>query len=451
MVRYVWPCIALPVYDGPVRSHGFVISYFIFTFYYYVSTIGNISVEMGEENKEERRFHSAKTMRLGKGVLVSFKDLTYTVQDHRNKKNKINLLDGVSGYCRPKEMMALMGPSGCGKTTLLDILAGRKTTGDIQGDVRFGGIKPTMMFLRRYTGYVEQFDTLVPILTVQEMFLYTSLLKLERTVPMDEKKAAVERVIDVLGLETCRNVLIGSNMARGISGGQAKRVNVGIALVSNPRVLFLDKPTTGLDSFTSNEVISVMKNLASNGITVCATIHSPSPYAFSMFDTLLLMLKGQTIYFGKNADVIPYLQKASSTFSGELGNLHVASEAEWITDTIMNADREGYAEDMTDFYKHSGAKAETMKELESQLSETRQLPDEFNKMLAVRKATTTPSWFGLLVLMRYRMLKNYCTGVFYASHAAPWIIQTLIIFSTFWMVADNLTDATVANVSGMIA
>jgi hypothetical protein len=92
-----------------------------------------------------------------------------------------------------------------------------------------------------------------------------------------------------------------------------------------------------------------------------------------------------------------------------------------------------------------------MKELESQLSETRQLPDEFNKMLAVRKATTTPSWFGLLVLMRYRMLKNYCTGVFYASHAAPWIIQTLIIFSTFWMVADNLTDATVANVSGMIA
>ena len=173
MVRYVWPCIALPVYDGPVRSHGFVISYFIFTFYYYVSTIGNISVEMGEENKEERRFHSAKTMRLGKGVLVSFKDLTYTVQDHRNKKNKINLLDGVSGYCRPKEMMALMGPSGCGKTTLLDILAGRKTTGDIQGDVRFGGIKPTMMFLRRYTGYVEQFDTLVPILTVQEMLLYT--------------------------------------------------------------------------------------------------------------------------------------------------------------------------------------------------------------------------------------------------------------------------------------
>ena len=399
---------------------------------------------------EERQLKSSKTIHLGKGVLVSFKDLTYTVRDHRNTKNKIKLLDGVSGCCRPKEMVALMGPSGCGKTTLMDILAGRKTTGEIQGDVRFGGIKPTMMFLRRYTGYVEQFDTLVPILTVEEMFLYTALLKLERSVPIAEKQSAVERVIDVLGLQTCRKVLIGSNMARGISGGQAKRVNVGIALVSNPRVLFLDEPTTGLDSFTSNEVISVLKSLATSGITVCATIHSPSPYAFAMFDTLLLMLKGRTIYFGKNSGIIPYLQKASSSFSTKLGDLHVASEAEWITDTVMSADREGYTEELIDFYEHSGAKAETMEDLDSQLHETKQLPEEFSKMLAVKKATTTPSWFGLLILMRYRMIKNYCTGVFYASHAAPWIIQTLIIFSTFWMVADNLTQQTVTNVTGIL-
>lgn len=401
-------------------------------------------------SKQQLKSSLSRAMHLGKGVLVSFKDLKYTVTDHRDRRSTINLLDGVSGYCRPKEMVALMGPSGCGKTTLMDILAGRKTVGTIKGDIRFGGIQPTMMFLRRYTGYVEQFDTLVPILTVEEMFLYTALLKLERSVSMEDKRDAVERVIDTLGLETCRHVLIGSKLARGISGGQAKRVNIGIALVSNPRVLFLDEPTTGLDSFTSNEVISVIKSLASSGITVCATIHSPSPYAFSLFDKLLLMLKGKTIYFGRNSEVIPYLENACNGLFGKRGDLHVASEAEWITDTIMSADREGFSEDLTDFYEHSGAKKATMEELSSQLRSTRDLTEEYSRMLAVRKATTTPSWFGLLVLLRFRMLKNYCTGVFYASHAAPWIIQTLIIFSTFWMVAKDLTPSTVTNVTGIL-
>lgn len=142
-----------------------------------------------------------------------------------------------------------------GKTTLLDVLAGRKTVGEIKGDILFGGIKPTTMFLRRYTGYVEQFDTLVPILTVEEMLLYTAELKLEMHVSKDQKKDAVERVIRDLGLETCRKVLIGSNMAKGISGGQAKRVNIGIALVSNPRVLFLD----GVFYYNS-EVLHIMAN-----------------------------------------------------------------------------------------------------------------------------------------------------------------------------------------------
>lgn len=107
------------------------------------------------------------------------------------------------------------------------------------------------MFLRRYTGYVEQFDTLLPTLTPYEMLLYTAELKRDRKEPIEEKKRVVESVIEALALETCRNTPIGSALTRGISGGQAKRVNIGIALVSNPRVLFLDEPTSGLDSFTS--------------------------------------------------------------------------------------------------------------------------------------------------------------------------------------------------------
>ena len=133
-----------------------------------------------------------------------------------------------------------MGPSGSGKTTLLDVLAGRKTAGKTTGTLLFGGTQPSRAFLRRYTGYVEQFDTLLPVLTVEEMLLYTAELKRPMSEPLESKKAAVEELLDALALTPCRDVKIGDPLTKGISGGQAKRTNIGIALISNPRVLFLD-------------------------------------------------------------------------------------------------------------------------------------------------------------------------------------------------------------------
>lgn len=93
------------------------------------------------------------------------------------------------------------GPSGSGKTTLLDVLAGRKTVGKLEGEVLYGGQKATRSFLRRYTGYVEQFDTLLGNLTVRENLLYTAELKARVDLPYDEKKARVDRSLEQLGLE----------------------------------------------------------------------------------------------------------------------------------------------------------------------------------------------------------------------------------------------------------
>lgn len=250
-----------------------------------------------------------------------------------DKKSKIQLLNGVTGFMRPGQLVALMGPSGCAKTTLLDILAGRKTTGSIQGEVRFAGQRPTKAFLRRYTGYVEQTgaqggstavcvirwplsagastsssslpmhhlaDTLVPNLTVKEMLMYTCEMKSPVSEGLESKRARVDQAIQALGLQPCSDVLIGGYARRGISGGQLKRANIGIALVVNPQVLFLDEPTTGLDSYTANEVMSLVKGLANRGLTVCATIHSPTPFCFGLFDRLFVMLSGRCVYFGDN-------------------------------------------------------------------------------------------------------------------------------------------------------
>ncbi|EIE23643.1 P-loop containing nucleoside triphosphate hydrolase protein [Coccomyxa subellipsoidea C-169] len=93
-------------------------------------------------------------------------------------------------------------------------------------------------------------------------------------------------------------------MARGISGGQAKRCNIGIALLSDPRIIFLDEPTSGLDSYTSHEVMELVMALTKthNSITVCATIHSPSPQTFNLFDKVIILLRGRIVYFGDNGD-----------------------------------------------------------------------------------------------------------------------------------------------------
>ncbi len=116
--------------------------------------------------------------------------------------------------------------------------------------------------------------------------------------PRSSKQEAVRLLLERLGLTVCADVPIGDPLTKGISGGQAKRTNIGIALIANPRVLFLDEPTSGLDSFTSNEVVSLMHSLSRDGTTVVATIHSPTASAFSLFDRVLMLVRGQTVYFG---------------------------------------------------------------------------------------------------------------------------------------------------------
>ena len=174
------------------------------------------------------------------------------------------------------------------------MLSGRKNTGKTEGTISFGGAVPSNAFLRRFTGYVEQFDTLLGTLTVREMLLYTAEMKRSIKEPYAEKAAAVDAAIEKLGLEVCKDVIIGGKEKKGISGGQAKRVNIGLAFITSPRVLFLDEPTSGLDSFTANEVMTTVKEIAKSGnVTVVTTIHSPTRYAFSLFDNLLMLSRGQ--------------------------------------------------------------------------------------------------------------------------------------------------------------
>eukprot|EP00123_Amoebidium_parasiticum_P015770 comp23138_c0_seq1/m.37347 comp23138_c0_seq1/g.37347 ORF comp23138_c0_seq1/g.37347 comp23138_c0_seq1/m.37347 type:complete len:649 (-) comp23138_c0_seq1:240-2186(-) len=217
------------------------------------------------------------------------------------------LLTNVTGTIKPNTMTALMGPSGAGKSTLLDVLSKRKSTGTIEGELLINGKEPNASY-KRVIGYVEQRDTLIATLTPRELFYYSALIRLPSSVSAAYIDARVKQVISELGLETCADTMIGNEVHRGISGGQAKRVNIGIELLTDPRVLFLDEPTTGLDSTTALEVMTVMRDITNRGRTTICTIHQPSSDVFKLFDKLLLLVDGNVVYLGDASKAVGHFE-----------------------------------------------------------------------------------------------------------------------------------------------
>ncbi|CAD7940508.1 unnamed protein product [Amoebophrya sp. A25] len=240
-------------------------------------------------------------------VPVTFTDLSYEVDVPKSEtypSGKLQILDKMTGCFRPGRLTALMGPSGSGKTTLMDLLAMRKTLEKgksriTSGKILYGGQEMTKDSLHMVAGYVEQFDTFAGELTVEQMLLYTAELKLPKSWTDEKIRELVASVIKKLSLQSCKDTKIGSVLERGISGGQAKRCNIALALITKPAVLYLDEPTSGLDSYTANEVVLLLKALASEGRTIVCTIHSPTAFAFSLFDDLVMMRDGKLLYAGE--------------------------------------------------------------------------------------------------------------------------------------------------------
>lgn len=193
-----------------------------------------------------------------------------------------------------------MGSSGAGKTTLLDVLAGRKNQGVIQGEIFVNGVPKNDNHFRRIMGYVEQFDSLSQRATARENIQFSAALRLAANITEEQREQWVDSVLEMLELSPLANTLVGTIESGGMSFEQRKRVSIGIELAANPAILFLDEPTTGLDSRAAQVIIRNIRNIAASGRTVICTIHQPSTPIFFAFDSLLLLRKGgQTVYFGE--------------------------------------------------------------------------------------------------------------------------------------------------------
>ncbi|KAK7325204.1 hypothetical protein VNO77_29362 [Canavalia gladiata] len=221
---------------------------------------------------------------------LTFDGITYSVDMPQEMKNhgviddRLVLLKGVSGAFRPGVLTALMGVSGAGKTTLMDVLAGRKTGGYIEGRITVSGYPKKQETYARISGYCEQNDIHSPHVTVYESLLYSAWLRLSPEVNSETRKMFIEEVMELVELNLLRQALVGLPGVSGLSTEQRKRLTIAVELVANPSIIFMDEPTSGLDARAAAIVMRTVRNTVDTGRTVVCTIHQPSIDIFEAFD-----------------------------------------------------------------------------------------------------------------------------------------------------------------------
>jgi ABC-type multidrug transport system ATPase subunit len=225
----------------------------------------------------------------------------------------LSILKPITAEFQSGKLNVIMGPSGSGKTSLLNSIAHRLhgslgTQYRVRGDMLYNGAVPSESVIRSVTSFVTQDDdALMPSLTVRESLRFAAGLRLPLWMSREEKHRRAEEVLLKMGLKECADNLIGSELTKGISGGEKRRVTIAIQILTDPKVLLLDEPTSGLDAFTAMSIIDVLKELADEGRTLVMTIHQSRTDLFQHFSSVLLLARGgYPVYTGEAATMLSH-------------------------------------------------------------------------------------------------------------------------------------------------
>ncbi|XP_068611965.1 broad substrate specificity ATP-binding cassette transporter ABCG2-like [Brachionichthys hirsutus] len=243
------------------------------------------------------------------GATVSFHNVGFRVKQGGTcpgwtKAADKDILIDLNGIMRPG-LNAIMGPTGSGKSSFLDVLAARKDPAGLSGRVLIDGA-PQPPDFKCLSGYVVQDDVVMGSLTVRENLTFSAALRLPQSIPHREKENKVNQLIRELGLSHVADCRVGTQLFRGLSGGERKRTSIGMEMIIDPSVLFLDEPTTGLDASTASYVLLLLKRMASQGRTVILSIHQPRYAIYRLFDSLTLLLRGQQVFHGPMEAALDY-------------------------------------------------------------------------------------------------------------------------------------------------
>ena len=241
-------------------------------------------------------------------LFISFERLTVTLPDGRT------ILNRISGTFKPGQLVAIMGPSGAGKSTVVKAIIGDVPFTD--GHVDMNGSSKNNSVLRREIGFVPQDDIMDPALSVREVLTHSAMTRLPQAfASMAKVSRKVDDALVDLGLWGVQHSLIGDAFKRGISGGEKKRVSIGIELVANPSALFLDEPTSGLDASAAEEVAQILRRLSRTGRIVVAILHQPRFESFEQFDKCMLLTRGGNVcYYGRASRAVRFFAEMDPVF-----------------------------------------------------------------------------------------------------------------------------------------
>uniref|UniRef100_H3B4U4 ATP-binding cassette sub-family G member 8 n=1 Tax=Latimeria chalumnae TaxID=7897 RepID=H3B4U4_LATCH len=220
---------------------------------------------------------------------------------------QISAIHNLNFKVRSGQMLAIIGSSGCGKTSLLDIITCRDEGGKIKsGQILVNGKSSTQQLAKKCIAHVRQDDRLLPNLTVRETLSVVARLRLPKHFTDLQRDKRVDDVIAELRLRQCADTRVGNEYIRGVSGGERRRVSIGVQLLWNPGILILDEPTSGLDSFTAHNLVITLSRLAKGNRLVLLSVHQPRSDIFQLFDLVVLLSSGATIYCGSAKDMVQY-------------------------------------------------------------------------------------------------------------------------------------------------
>ncbi|EPS66786.1 hypothetical protein M569_07990, partial [Genlisea aurea] len=257
-------------------------------------------ISFGEYLTQSHSFRG-KSERKSKGMVLPFKplsmcfkninyfvDVPLELKGQGLQEERLQLLVNVTGAFRPGVLTALIGVSGAGKTTLMDVLAGRKTGGHIEGHIYISGYPKSQETFARISGYCEQNDVHSPCLTVYESLIFSAWLRLSSQCDFSIQRAFVDEIMELVELTPLSTALVGVPGVNGLSVEQRKRLTIAVELVANPSIVFMDEPTSGLDARAAAIVMRAVRNIVDTGRTIVCTIHQPSIDIFESFDEVFL-------------------------------------------------------------------------------------------------------------------------------------------------------------------
>lgn len=209
------------------------------------------------------------------------------------------ILKNVSCVGKAGEILAIAGPSGAGKSTLLELLAGRIRPSSLPDSILVNRQPMEVSSFRRISGFIAQSDALFPLLTVRETLTFSAMLRLPTTVSCEEKRKMVEDLLFELRLTHVADTRVGNDEVRGVSGGERRRVSIGVDVIHDPAVLLLDEPTSGLDSASALHVIEMLHSMAKTRFrTIILSIHQPGYRIIQQINSFLLLSSGSVVHHG---------------------------------------------------------------------------------------------------------------------------------------------------------